>query len=57
MYNPINNKMLDLIQQYNFTQIIQESTHFTEHSESLIDLIIVSNLNNIVTSDTSDPFI
>ena len=49
--------MLELIQQYNFTQIIQESTHFTEHSESLIDLILVSNLNNIVTSDTSDHFI
>ena len=57
MYNPTNNKMLDLIQQYNFTQIIQESTHFTEHSESFIDLILVSNLNNIVNSDTSDPFI
>ena len=57
MYNLTNNKMLDLIQQYNFTQIIQDSTHFTEHSESLIDLILVSNLNNIVTSDTSDLFI
>ena len=35
------NKMTDLIQEYNLTQLINEPTHFTENSSSLIDLILV----------------
>ena len=33
----------DLCQQFNFEQIINEPTHFTENSFSLIDLILTSN--------------
>ena len=52
-----SNKMTDLLQQYNLTQLIAEETHFTEQSASLIDLIIVRNKNNILTSGVADPFV
>ncbi|MCG7868140.1 MAG: endonuclease/exonuclease/phosphatase family protein [Candidatus Thiodiazotropha taylori] len=52
-----SNKMSDLISQYNLKQLIKEPTHFTEHSSSIIDLILVRNNNNILTSAVTDPFI
>ena len=52
------NKMNDLIQEYNLSQLITENTHFTEHSSSLLDLILVrNNNNNILMSGTLDPLI
>ncbi|MCG7869883.1 MAG: hypothetical protein JAY74_26365 [Candidatus Thiodiazotropha taylori] len=57
MQNANNNKLLDLIQQYNLKQLIQEPTHFTESSESIIDLILVRNVNNVITSGVYDTFI
>ena len=36
-----SNKIKDLLQQYNLTQLIDSETHFTETSASLIDLIMV----------------
>ena len=35
-----NNKIKDLLLQFNLTQLIKDATHFTETSASLIDLII-----------------
>ena len=52
-----SNKMSDLIRQYNLKQLIKEPTNFTEHSSSIIDLILVRNNNNILTSAVIDPFI
>lgn len=52
-----NNKMKDLLQQYNLKQLISDSTHFTENSSSLIDLILVRNNNNVLVSGVVDPFI
>ncbi|MCG8046087.1 MAG: reverse transcriptase family protein, partial [Candidatus Thiodiazotropha taylori] len=52
-----NNKMKDLLQQFSLTQLIDEPTHFTEQSASLIDLIIVRNSNNVLSSGVADPFI
>lgn len=52
-----NNKMKDLIQQYNFKQLITEPTHFTENSSSLIDLILARNTSNVLTSGVSDSFL
>ena len=46
--------MKELIQQYNLNQLIREPTHFTEHSASLIDLILVRNTTSIVTSGVAD---
>ena len=34
-----------------------DATHFTEASVSLIDLIIVRNTNNVLTSGVADPFV
>ena len=52
-YNMISgnsNKIKDLLQQYNLTQLIDSETHFTETSASLIDLIMVRNTNTILKS-------
>ena len=52
-----SNKMSDLIRQYNLKQLIKEPTNFTEHSSSIIDLILVRNNNNILMSAVIDPLI
>ena len=52
-----NNKIKDLIQNYNLEQLINEDTHFTENSSSLIDLILVRNSSNILMSGVADSFI
>ena len=57
MHSNNNNKMKDLIQNYNLKQLIQEDTHFTENSSSLLDLILVRNSSNILTSGVVDSFI
>ena len=53
------NKMNDLILECNLSQLITENTHFTEHSSSQLDLILVrnNNNNNILMSGTLDPLI
>ena len=51
------NKMKELIKTYNMKQLIAEPTYFTENSSSLIDLIIIRNNNNILTSGVADTFI
>ena len=52
-----NNRVKDLMQLYRLKQLIKEATHYTEHSASLIDLIMVRNESNILTSGVADPFI
>ena len=52
-----NNKIKELMLEYNLYQVISEPIHSTEHSLSLIDLILVRNVNNILTSDVTDSFI
>ena len=52
-----NNRVNDLLQLYGLKQLIKEATHYTEHSASLIDLIMVRNESNILTSGVADPFI
>ncbi|MCG7867795.1 MAG: reverse transcriptase family protein, partial [Candidatus Thiodiazotropha taylori] len=52
-----NNRVKDLMQLYGLKQLIKEATHYTEYSTSLIDLIMVRNPNNILTSGVADPFI
>ena len=42
-YKPQNNRILNLMQQYNFDQLVTEPTHFTENSSSLLDLIFERN--------------
>ena len=42
---------------YNHKQLINEETHFTEHSASLIDLIMTRTSNSVLFSGVLDPFI
>ena len=42
---------------YSLSQIITEPTHFTEHSSSLIDLLVLSNKDHILLSGVGDPFL
>ena len=55
--NVNNNKIKELMQEYNMKQLISGPTNFTEHSSTLIDLMLVRNNNNILTSGVIDTFI
>ena len=52
-----SNKMTELIQAYDLKQLIQESTHYTENSSSVIDLILVRNTSNVLISCVTDCFL
>ena len=52
-----SNKINDLLQLYNLKQLINEETHFTEYSASLIDLIMTRNSNSVLFSGVLDPFL
>ena len=52
-----HNKMSELILEYNLTQLISKPTHVTEHSSSILDLILFRNKNNVLLSGVADPFI
>ena len=41
--NPHCRKVKDIMRLYNLHQLINEATNFTEHSQSLIDLIVTNN--------------
>ena len=60
-YNMLNNetqrKISNICQQFSLTQCITEPTHYTERSASLIDLILTSNRNTIISSGVADPFL
>ena len=59
-FNVINpssaNKILDICKQYNL-QLMKEPTHFTDYSSSLIDLILVSNLQSFELSGVGEQFL
>lgn len=50
-------KIESLAQQFNLVQLINEPTHFTEHSESITDLIFVSNKHNILKFGVGEHFL
>ena len=52
-----NKKIRDLCQQFNFDQIMNAPTHYTENSSSIIDKIFTSNKNNIILSGVGEPFL
>ncbi len=53
----VSNKISRLIASYNAEQLINEPTHFTEQSSSLIDLMFIQNIHHVITSFVADPFI
>ena len=58
-FNQLNptyfNKIQTLCSQYKLSQCIEEPTHFTENSNSLIDLLLVSNKDSLLTSGLGEP--
>ena len=51
------NKITYLASSYNHTQMIDEPTHYTKHSSSTIDLVLVNKPENVSYSGVSSPFI
>ena len=52
-----NTKIKNLCQEYNLSQLISDSTHFTEISQSTIDLILTNKSETILTSGVGEPFL
>ncbi|MEW8548206.1 MAG: reverse transcriptase family protein [Candidatus Thiodiazotropha sp.] len=57
MKSASKNKINSIALSYNLHQLIDEATHYTENSSSLIDLIFVSKPDNVLYSDVISPFI
>ncbi|MEW8547708.1 MAG: reverse transcriptase family protein, partial [Candidatus Thiodiazotropha sp.] len=56
--NPRTSRKIEsLCTHFSFYQSINQPTHFTETSSSLIDVLLVSNKNNLVLSGVGDPFL
>ena len=50
-------KITSLCEQLSLVQSIEELTHFTETSSSLIDLLLVNNTEHLILSGVGDPFL
>ena len=50
-------KVKDLCEQFSFEQVIEEPTHYTEHSSSLLDIILTNNTDQVIFSGVGDPFL
>ena len=55
--NNLPNKMQNLILSYDLWQLIDEQTHFTENSSTLIELALVNNPSNVLLSDVISPIV
>ena len=56
--HPLSRKKIDSLRtQFSLYQTITNPIHFTKHSSSLIDLILISNKDYLVLSDVGDPFL
>ena len=56
-YNLDNSKIHEIISSFNMHRLINEPTHFTETSSSLIDLIISNDLESVNVAEVANPFI
>ena len=50
-------KVSELCEQFSLSQTITEPTHYTEHSSSLIGLILTSDKGNLIYSGVAEPFL
>lgn len=50
-------KIESVFTQYTFFQAISQPTNFTEHSATLIDILLVNNENHLILSGVGDPFL
>ena len=56
--NPPTARKIDSIcTQFSFYQSINQPTHFTENSSSLIDILLVNNKTHLIVSGVDDPFL
>ena len=55
--NQSRNKLLSVVNQYALFQIIDEPTHFTETSSSIIDLFFTRNPDNVIFSGIGEAFL
>ena len=49
------NKISSLLTQYSFQQLIMEPTYMTEHSSSLLDLVMVNNPTSVLYTEVGPP--
>ena len=52
-----SNKIKSICEQFSLTQTIDNPTRFTEHSSSLVGIILTNNETNMVYSAVGDPFL
>ena len=58
LLNPVSSRKIDsLCTEFSLFQSINQSTHFTENSSSLIDILMVSNKDYLILSGVGDPFL
>ena len=50
-------KIDSLCNQFALFQAINQPTHYTEHSSSLLDILLVSNKEHLILSGVGDPFL
>ena len=56
--SPLTSRKIEAFcSQFSLRQSITEPTHFTEHSSSLIDILLVSNKDHLILSGVGDPFL
>ena len=56
--NPLTSKKIDsLCTQFSLYKSVNQPTHFTETSSSIIDILLVSNKDNLILSGVGDPFL
>ena len=56
MSNCVTRHKIDtLCQQFSLLQCIEEPTHFTENSQSIIDILLVKNKDNLLISGVGEP--
>ncbi|MCG8047724.1 MAG: reverse transcriptase domain-containing protein [Candidatus Thiodiazotropha endolucinida] len=60
-YNFLNSrtkrKINSFCTQFSLHQVINQPTHFTEHSSSFIDIILVNNKEQLILSGVGEPFL
>ena len=54
---PVNSKITPLLSQFSLTQLIDERTHFTESSSSLLDLFITNDAHIITYCGVGPPLL
>ena len=53
----LSKKIESFCNQFAFHQCINQATHFTQTSSSLLDIVLITNKHNLVISGVGDPFL